>query len=465
MAKKTIKSAASATTLDVKLIPKQLAAFKLLSDMDNGISELLYGGGARGGKSWLGCMWQILNRFRYPGSVGMIGRSDFVRLQSTTLVTFFEVLDTLPEFYRDQVRYKGGTANIAEFANGSKIFFVHFKEKPSDPNFDRFGSYAITDLFIDECQEVSIKAIDVLRGRFSLLTGKYADGSTWRTSPKALYTCNPSRGWVYSLFVKPAKEGTLAPWRSFIKSLPADNPHVTPEYIENLMRADKITVMRLVYGEFEYDDDPSTLCDFDAIERVFADTNRVRPVGQRTCSADIALKGHDRFVAWYWVGNVAYIAYDKPFSEARTVENDIRSLLRTHNIPNHFTIVDADGVGNYLSSYIPGIREFHGGARPADMRYANLRSECYFKLADLINRGALRIVCSAEQRERIKEELAVIRQAHVDDDTRRKTILSKEDMKKLLGHSPDYADGLMMAMFFRRMSYTPGAQIKVRTKS
>ena len=49
---------APATSLDIKLIPKQMEAYQYLTDMNNGVSEVLFGGGSRGGKSWLGCLWQ-----------------------------------------------------------------------------------------------------------------------------------------------------------------------------------------------------------------------------------------------------------------------------------------------------------------------------------------------------------------------------------------------------------------------
>lgn len=410
--------------------------------------------------SYLGCLWQILNRLKYPRSAGMIGRYDFVTLQNTTLVTFFEVLASLPECYQKQIHYKASVPPVVEFANGSVIYIVYFKDRSKDPNFDRFGSYAITDLFIDESQEISAKLISVLRGRFSLLQGFYADGTRWQTKPKALYTCNPSRGWNYTDFYRPYREGTLVPYRKFIQSLPADNPHVTQDYIDNLMRADKVTVQRLVYGNFEYDDDPSTLCDYDAISELFTN-KRIQPVGRKSISADIATKGHDKFIVGSWYGNVVYIAVDKSFSPGKEIETEIRRVQAQENVPSRYIIVDSDGVGNFLSSYMPGIREFHGGARPADSKFANLRSECYFKLADMINNRRLRIVCTPEQRELIKDELAVIRQAFIDNDTKKKTIISKEEMKKLLGRSPDYADMLMMGMWFRRASITSGAKLKV----
>ena len=292
----------------IKLFKKQAQAWNYLSSSDTTVNEVLYGGGARGGKTWFGCLWMILRRIQLPGSVGLICREQSVTMKKTTLITFFEILSKLG--LTELVQYNA-TTMIAEFKNGSKIFFVDLQYRPSDPEYDRLGSLGITDLFIDEAQQVSEKAVSVLKGRFSVLTGFMEDGTPWRTIPKALYTCNPRRNWIYNDFVKPAKEGKLPPTRKFVKSLPTDNPHLDPAYIENLLRADKITVQRLYFGNFEYDDDPATLCDYDAINDLFTN-DHIQPVGAHSGAADIAGKGHDRFVAGSWVGNVCTIAIDKP---------------------------------------------------------------------------------------------------------------------------------------------------------
>ena len=134
-------------------------------------------------------------------------------------------------------------------------------------------------------------------------------------------------------------------------------------------------------------------------------------------------------------------------------------------IPRSLTIVDADGVGSFLESYLNGIKEFHGGSHPLDReRYTNLRAECYFKLAELINARKIRIICTAEQRERIQDELGALKQADIDNDTAKKGIIKKEVMKAILGHSPDYMDALMMSMFFRRSKPTTGAKVKVKVR-
>lgn len=445
--------------MDVKLNNKQFEAYDILTDMDNGVAELLYGGGARGGKTWLGCFWQVTTRLRYPGSVGMVCREQLVQLFDTTLKTFFEVLDYLG--IRNEVVYKGGMTNSVFFNNGSMIYFRSLQKRPKDPNFDRFGSYGITDLFVDESQQVSEKAISVLRGRFSVLSGKYSDGTEWHVVPKAMYSCNPARTWIYSDFVKPAKDGELAPHRRFVKALPKDNPYVSQAYIDNLLRADKITVQRLYYGNFEYDDDPSSLVDYDAICDLFTNEH-VPEKGGHSGSADIATKGHDRFVVTSWIGNVCRIAVDKTYSPGKEVYENVRNVMIRDGIPRSLMVVDADGIGGYLESFLPGIKEFHNGGRPSDSRYNNLKSECAFILADLIQKRAIHIICDdIEQRERIKTELAMLKQANVDKDTGKKAIISKEQIKELLGHSPDYLDALIMAMFFRRVKPTAGATINV----
>lgn len=448
--------------MDVKLNNKQFQAYDLLTDMGNGVTELLYGGGARGGKSWLGCFWQITNRLKYPRSVGMICREQLIQLLDTTLKTFFEVLEFLG--LSDQVIYKGGMTNSAFFPNGSMIYFRSLQPRPKDPNFDRFGSYSITDLFIDESQQVSEKVINVLRGRFSLLTGPKPDGTKWRVIPKAMFSCNPSRGWNYTLFVKPHKDGNLPSFRRFIKALPKDNPYITQDYIDNLLRSDKITVQRLYYGNFEYDDDPASLFDYDALIDLFHN-DHIQPVGGRSCSADIATKGRDRFVAGSWIGNVCTIAIDKQYSPSREVQKDLKNLLIRDKIPRTLTVVDADGVGSFLESYLEGIKEFHGGWKPHDPRYQNLRAECYFKLAELVNNRKIKVICTNAQRDRIIDELGALKQAHIDNDVGKKDVIKKDEWKSLLGGmSPDYSDMLMMAMIFRRTKTTAGPQASVQVR-
>lgn len=424
-------------SVDIKLFRKQIQAYQLLED--NVTNEVCYGGAARGGKSWLGCTWQVIRRIKFPGSAGMIAREELSKLKDTTLLTFFQVLTLMG--IRNTVHFNAQTL-VATFPNGSRIFFREIKYLPSDPEFDRLGSFDLTDIFIDEAQQIHSKAINVLKGRLSLL---YGEG--WSTIPKSLYTCNPSKNWVYSDFVRPERDGTLRADRAFIKALPADNPHVPQSYKDNLLKADKVTVQRLYYGNFEYDDDPTVLCDFDAICDAFANEH-VTGTGDKAISADLAMQGRDKFIGISWDGFVARFAIDKPKATGLSIQTDIAKLMIQDHVPRSRTVVDSDGMGAYLESYLTGIKEFHGNARAQNAtEFANCKTECAYKLAELINKRTIRIICTEEQRELIMQELGELRSDTVSDDGKKK-LVSKDTMKERLGRSPDYLDALIMGMIF-----------------
>ncbi len=75
---------------NIELSEKQGEAFQLLRS--NLISELGYGGGANGGKSWLGCFWLANNCYEYPGSKWVVGRKELKALRESTLLTFFKLM-------------------------------------------------------------------------------------------------------------------------------------------------------------------------------------------------------------------------------------------------------------------------------------------------------------------------------------------------------------------------------------
>lgn len=424
------------------LFEKQIKALEHL--VNNSTNEVLYGGGARGGKSWLLNLWQIMNRLSMPESAGLIAREELTKLKDTTQKTFFKVASFLG--LEKDVDYKfNAQSNTVEFTNGSIIFFREIKYIPSDPEFDRLGSYDLTDAALDEAQQIHWKAREVLRGRLSVLSGK-----DWRTIPKAFYSCNPAKNWIYTSFVRPHMDGTLSDDMIFIPSLATDNPYVDQEYLENLAKADRVTRERLLYGNFEYDDDPSALCDYDAICDMF--TNTHVSGGKKRISADLAMQGRDRFIAGHWDGLIAHIDIDKQKSTGKEIEDDLIGLKKSKGVGNSNIIADSDGLGAYLSSYIQGIKTFHGGSTKGysnKNEYANLKAACAFKLAELINERKIRVICSKEQEEIIKTEISVcLKRDKIDHDDRKKRIIPKDVMKEKLGHSPDYLDFLIMGMFF-----------------
>lgn len=423
----------------MKLTLKQTIALDYLED--DITTELLFGGGAGGAKSVLGCYWGVKLSLKYPGIRGLIGRTVLKTLKETTLQTLWNVC-TMQGLQRG-VHYKyNETKGLISFFNGSEILLKDVAFTPADENFDRFGSLEITWAFIDEVNQTVKKAWEIIKSRIRYKLDEYG------LIPKMLGSCNPAKNWVFTTFYHPHKNGELPAHRKFVQALAKDNPNISEHYINQLNSLeDPADRARLLLGIWEYGDDPADLIPFDAIADMF--TNDHVPGGERSLSADLAMQGRDRFVTWYFEGLIAQVVIDQTKSTGKSIENDLKQQMVYRGVGRSRTVVDSDGLGNYLESYLTGIKEFHGGAKAIDsVEYANLKAECGYRFASYAVKRQIKIICSPEQKERIMEEVAVLKKKDVDADETRKRIISKKDMKAILGRSPDYLDGLLQNMIF-----------------
>ena len=173
----------------VTFLPKQIECLNALG-LDSPAEVVLFGGAAGGAKSFTGCAWQIQRRLKYPKTRGLIGRSKLDTLKKTTLKTFFEVAQLFGLRANEHYQFNA-QSNVITFYNGSEIILKDLFSYPSDPSFDSLGSLEITDAFIDECSQVSKKAVDIVRSRIRYKLREFD------LSPKTLLTCNPSKGWLY----------------------------------------------------------------------------------------------------------------------------------------------------------------------------------------------------------------------------------------------------------------------------
>lgn len=415
---------------------KQRQAYNCLRDDKH--KFLVYGGAGGGGKSWLGCEWLMQCGHNLPDTRWFIGRNNLKDCRESVLVTWRMVAAS-----HGFTAYRTGNDGI-RFNNGSEVIFLDLTYYPKkDPLYERFGSKEFTGGWIEEAGEVNFKAFDVLKSRI----GRY-NNARYGLLPKMLITCNPKKNWLYKEFYKPHSLGKLEPPYCFISALPKDNPFLPSDYIENLRDIkDKPTRERLLYGNWDYDDDPSSLCDFDAISDVF--TNTPEYSKQKAISADLAMQGRDRFVAGSWRGLQCTVKIDKGKATGKSIETDLAQLMKSDGVGRSQTVADSDGLGAYLESYLTGIKTFHGGSKPFDSTYGSLKDECAYKLAEVINNREILIVCqNKEQEEAITEELQLLMNADVDNDKGKKRIISKERMKQIIQRSPDYLDMLIMGMFF-----------------
>lgn len=229
----------------LKLSHKQTVAWRYLEDKVT--NELLYGGGAGGGKSYLGCIWHIYRRTTYPGTRGLIGRAKIAILEQSTLVTYFKVAAAMG--YQSGVHFKyNSTKHTITWWNGSQTVLKDLFAYPSDPDFASLGSTEYTDAFIDEATEITLKAYEIVNSRLRWMLDVYD------LEPKTLISGNPAEGWVKEKFIsKNNKAVILQPHEKFVQSLVTENPDEAfrTRYIKQLDRLSTVyDKERLLYGNW-----------------------------------------------------------------------------------------------------------------------------------------------------------------------------------------------------------------------
>ncbi len=423
-------------TIDAKFTYTQEQAIEYLFDKQT--TEILFGGAAGGGKSWVGCAWIIIVCLKYAGTRYLMGRSKLDALKKTTLNTFFEVCQHWNIVADKHYNFNAST-NIIKFYNGSEIILKDLFLYPSDRNFDSLGSLEITGAFIDEANQITEKAKNIVASRLRYKLDKY------NIIPKLLMTCNPAKNWVYTQYYKPAKDGTIKKHRRFIQSLVDDNEYISKFYKTQLETLDELSKQRLLFGNWEYDVSDDSLCNYDAIVRLF-DQQGID--GEKYITCDVARFGNDKTIIMLWKGLHITKVITLLKSAINDVVEQIKQIQQQEQVKLSNIIVDEDGVGGGVKDYLR-CRGFVNNSRPIKKEnYQNLKTQCYYKLASMINTAQIGISMNdVNIKQTMIEELEQIRSKDQDKDNKLQ-IVPKETVKAILGRSPDYADAMAMRMYY-----------------
>lgn len=416
------------------LTVKQTIVLDLLEDSKT--KEILFGGGAGGGKSILGCYWIIKQAMKYAGTRWLIGRSKLKSLKETTLNSFFDVCKQ--QNLKDKVDYNyNQQSGIIKFKNGSEVILKDLFTYPSDPNFDGLGSLEITGCFVDECNQISEKAWKILKSRIRYKLDQYG------LIPKILGSCNPSKNWVYVDFFKKQKDNSIEDYKVFIQALVTDNPNISLHYIENLKTLDEVSRERLLYGNWEYNSDASNLLEYDQILDLFTNTHVLPDASKKAITADIALQGSDKMIVIYWCGFVALDIVVIPKTDAPEALAAIESMATKYLVPKSRIVYDADGLGSFLIGYLRGAKPFHNGGKVMNNEnYRNLKTQCIYKWCDRAREGGYFIKDDTHKMD-IIQEVEQLKRDKVDSDGKLE-VLSKDKIKAIINRSPDFSDSLIM---------------------
>lgn len=433
---------------DTKGNDKQFAACQAWADPE--VFEIYYGGAKYGGKSYLGCSLIFSDALTYPETHYFIARKELSDLTKHTIPSINEVFQHWG-LSNNYYTYNGKD-NIYHLYNKSRVYLLYAKYLPSDPMYERFGSMQMTRGWMEEGGEFVEDAYKNLK----ISIGRWKN-EKYNLEPKLLTTFNPKKNYIYRNVYKPFKAGTLSKDVAYISALIHDNKTASPAYIKNL--EDTLTGaarQRLLLGNMEYDDDDNFLLEsYDKILDVFT-IDYLEP-GKKYIICDAARFGSDRAIIGVFdeLKLIDYKIYDK--SKTTEISGKIKAFQKIHKVPNSRTLVDSDGVGGgvvdevgcigFVNNLTP-IKEIDNVQIKDLPNYDNLKSQCGFKLAEVINGGLLAVLIDLlpdSEKDKIIEEFEQLKR---NEDDRKLGLISKEDMKDNVGRSPDWLDLFIMRMYF-----------------
>jgi len=248
-----------------------------------------------------------------------------------------------------------------------------------------------------------------------------------------------------------------------------DNPDIDRAELEKTKKEmDYETYRQEIMAE--YVDNTGALFKYDALIDVFS--NSIAKGNNKYLIVDIGDDGTDKTILSVWEGLEEVFRDEYARMNTENVIARIREMAMQYKIPYSHIAVDAIGVGagvasssmldgilGYKSSYspiktdmdivkLPNVSYTKDAALTSD--YKNLRSQCIFTLADLVNNHKIASRVTGIQKEVIIEELANYQDASQGDGKRMAT--QKDDVKEIIGHSPDASDTWIMRMYFEVMS-------------
>ena len=184
------------------------------------------------------------------------------------------------------------------------------------------------------------------------------------------------------------------------------------------------------------------------LDDVEASMARVDPIGSQSHAAiilgvDVARQGDDSSAIARRQGMASWPIRLMKIPDTMLVASQVSQDINTHNADACFV----DETGGYGAGVVDALRQIgkdpigvQFGGVALDNRYFNKRSEMYFELSKWIKSGGN----LADDKE-LKEELCATTYTFQGDKFR---LCSKDDIKAVIGRSPDKADALALTFAF-----------------
>ena len=309
--------------------------------------------------------------------------------------------------------------------------------------------------------------------RYMFMDGNTTDSIYWGDTREEVYNQCQSiidRLWkpVYAelgydrltMFVKSATfiKGKLEENIALIKSDPA--------YVANLAQQDEEQRARDLEGNWNFKAAGDDILKLGDMERFFNNSAQYGD-GRRRASCDIAYDGGDNLVLWLWIGNHIEDIFVSRADSKRT-EYLVSHKLKEWGVLEKNFVFDLNGPGQDFKGKFPAALRFNNMAAPIPTCkeeetsikyiYSSLKSQCADMLVRKIKNADISINPDLLKRKFsgrgysdtplsaiLLKERKAIRAAKSEKGF---ALPKKEEMKRYVGHSPDFIEAMIYRMLF-----------------
>lgn len=416
--------------------PPQDLVWDAWDDADS--TSILTGGGVNSGKTYNLAAMATVKATLYSDTRYLLGRKTLTSLMATTAKTLLKVFKDFGLVADVHYTYNGQTRTYKLF-NDSEIILDHLTYEPSDEEISRLGGLELTAAFLDEVNGVDYRIIEKIHER----VGRH-NNKKYGIKPMVFMTCNPSRGWLKKKYHTPFVKGLLPPHKKVLLSTVYSNPHADEAYIKNLINTlSPAERKRQLDGSWEFSDNPDQLTTYEKAEAMY-----LHPLEDTSMkdtwylTADIAFSS-DKCLIGVWCGWKLMKIIEVDVKNGEKPETVIKALQLEYKVSGKYVAYDSTGAGLYLKNYIAGAYAFHAGGKPLkdtkQKTYEHLKTQMYCHLADMINNGTCQIFTET-LKDDLLDEMTSIRSIPKEGIESVVKLISKKEIKALIGRSPDILD-------------------------
>lgn len=239
----------------------------------------------------------------------------------------------------------------------------------------------------------------------------------------------------------------------------------SPEYLGNLMNQSEEAQARDLDGNWKFMAMGNDLIKMQHLIRCF-DNPIMSGDRVKRASSDLAFTGGDNCVTWLWEGDHIKDIFVCRMDSVSTA-SAIKTKLQEWGVIEQNYTYDLNGLGQSFKGFFKHARPFNNRESVAPKykgQYDTIKSQCAWMFADKIIRGEISFEPSLLERrfngkgyknkllsDILQDERKAIRQDMSKEDNGW-CLIKKDQMKKIVGHSPDFIESLFMRYVFNLKS-------------